>query len=246
MHVFQRCRGERGRRAGSSSRGRSAPGASSPQTPRARWHRDARPGGWRGDRPRRRLGGLQHEYRARLRRVADLGPARGRQSGPGPRGDPRRQAHDSQPWIFRLAPSRIDLYADTARNLGSIDPLQREMHLSLGCALENLLIAARAGGFSPALTLRPDPADATHVAPVELLLQPWPGSRLTPETTIRQHRATNAWRPVQISTRVEGDKAIASIANTGPVIPPEQSTASSTPSRRLDRARVDDYHGCTT
>jgi nitroreductase len=77
-------------------------------------------------------------------------------------------AHDSQPWVFRLAPSRIDLYADTARNLGEIDPLLREMHLSLGCALENLLLAAQARGLSPDLTLRPDPADATHVARVDL------------------------------------------------------------------------------
>jgi nitroreductase len=77
-------------------------------------------------------------------------------------------AHDSQPWAFRLAPARIDLYADTARNLGSIDPLRREMHLSLGCALENLLLAARARGLSPAATLRPDPVNATHVARVDL------------------------------------------------------------------------------
>src|SRR5215470_13030049 len=77
-------------------------------------------------------------------------------------------AHDSQPWGFRLAPARIDLYADTARNLGSIDPLRREMQLSLGCALENLLLVAQARGSSPALTLRPDPANQTHVARVDL------------------------------------------------------------------------------
>jgi hypothetical protein len=77
-------------------------------------------------------------------------------------------AHDSQPWVFRLAPSRIDLYADTARHLGSIDRLLREMHLSLGCALENLLLAAGARGLSPALTLQPDAANATHLARVDL------------------------------------------------------------------------------
>jgi hypothetical protein len=77
-------------------------------------------------------------------------------------------AHDSQPWLFRLAPGRVDLYADTMRNLGSIDPLRREMHISLGCALENLLLAAQAKGFNPRLTLLPDPENVSHVARVDL------------------------------------------------------------------------------
>jgi signal transduction histidine kinase len=48
---------------------------------------------------------------------------------------------------------------------------------------------------------------------------------------------------VEISTRVEGDKAIVSIANTGPVIPPEQVHRLFDPFQRLDRTRVDDHHG---
>jgi signal transduction histidine kinase len=48
---------------------------------------------------------------------------------------------------------------------------------------------------------------------------------------------------VEISTRVEGDKAIVSIANTGPVIPPEQVHCLFDPFQRLDRTRVDDHHG---
>jgi len=48
---------------------------------------------------------------------------------------------------------------------------------------------------------------------------------------------------VEISTRVEGDKAIASIANTGLVIPPEQVHCLFEPFQRLDHTRVDDHHG---
>lgn len=77
-------------------------------------------------------------------------------------------AHDSQPWLFRLAPSSVDLYADTARNLASIDPFRREMYISLGCALENLLLAAQANGLTPMLTVMPDAADKTHIARVDL------------------------------------------------------------------------------
>lgn len=56
-------------------------------------------------------------------------------------------AHNTQPWLFRIAPDRITLYADTGRNLGSFDPFLREMHISLGCAVENMVLAARAEGF---------------------------------------------------------------------------------------------------
>ena len=56
-------------------------------------------------------------------------------------------AHDTQPWKFRLGADRIDIYADTDRHLGAMDPFRREMHLSLGCALENAVLIARSSGF---------------------------------------------------------------------------------------------------
>ena len=78
-------------------------------------------------------------------------------------------AHDSQPWLFRLGSSSVDLYANTARNLGTIDPLLREMYISLGCALENLVLAAGAKGLAPTVTLMPDTTDTTHAAHVDLI-----------------------------------------------------------------------------
>jgi hypothetical protein len=76
--------------------------------------------------------------------------------------------HNTQPWLFRIADSRIDLFADPARNLGTIDPFLREMHMGLGCALENLLLAARAAGYRTALTLLPAGPDAAHTATLQL------------------------------------------------------------------------------
>lgn len=76
--------------------------------------------------------------------------------------------HNTQPWLFRVAGPRIELLADPARNIGTIDPFLREMHMGLGCALENLVLAARAGGHRTVLTLLPEGADAAHVANVEL------------------------------------------------------------------------------
>jgi nitroreductase len=60
--------------------------------------------------------------------------------------------HDTQPWLFALRDNAIDLYADRGRNLGSFDPYRREMHLGLGAAVENLVIAARALGWNAAVT----------------------------------------------------------------------------------------------
>ena len=43
--------------------------------------------------------------------------------------------------------------------------------------------------------------------------------------------------------RFERNGAVISIANTGPVIPPEQVHRLFDPFQRLDRTRVDDHHG---
>jgi hypothetical protein len=76
--------------------------------------------------------------------------------------------HNSQPWLFRVTEPQIDLVADLARNIGAIDPFRRELYIGLGCALENLVIAARATGYSTGLALLPDGAQAARVASVQL------------------------------------------------------------------------------
>jgi hypothetical protein len=57
-------------------------------------------------------------------------------------------AHDTQPWRFQIGSDRIDVYADAERHLGAMDPFRREMHLSLGCALENAVLIARSLGYA--------------------------------------------------------------------------------------------------
>ena len=78
--------------------------------------------------------------------------------------------HNSQPWLFRMTDWQIDVYADTTRRIGTIDPFLREMYIGLGAALTNLLLAARAEGYEPRLTLTPTEADPIHAARVELAL----------------------------------------------------------------------------
>jgi len=76
--------------------------------------------------------------------------------------------HDSQPWLFHVAQTRIDLFADTRRRIDLADPFLSELHIGLGCALENLLLSAPANGYTPQLTLFPDATDATKIATVDL------------------------------------------------------------------------------
>jgi hypothetical protein len=56
--------------------------------------------------------------------------------------------HNTQPWVFRVSDTEIEVLADTSRHLGSFDPYLREMHVGLGCAVENMALAAPANGFT--------------------------------------------------------------------------------------------------
>lgn len=77
--------------------------------------------------------------------------------------------HNTQPWLFVVNPNRIDLFAATNRNIGAIDPYLREMFEGLGCALENLVLAAEAKGYTYNLKLLPNPTGKTHVASISLI-----------------------------------------------------------------------------
>jgi hypothetical protein len=55
--------------------------------------------------------------------------------------------HDTQPWLFRISDDAIEVFADLSRNLGAMDAFVREMHSGLGCAIENMLVAAGPNGY---------------------------------------------------------------------------------------------------
>lgn len=60
--------------------------------------------------------------------------------------------HNTQPWKFALREDSIEIHPDASRRLPVVDPHDRELWISLGCALENLLVAARAAGYTAAVT----------------------------------------------------------------------------------------------
>ncbi len=77
-------------------------------------------------------------------------------------------AHNTQPWLFHVTDTRIDVYADLSRRITLTDPFLSEMHIGLGCAIENMVLTAPANGYVPLVTLRPDATDATHIAQIDL------------------------------------------------------------------------------
>jgi hypothetical protein len=54
---------------------------------------------------------------------------------------------NTQPWIFKVGGDSVQLYADLERRLTVTDPDCRELFISVGCALENLLVAAEHFGL---------------------------------------------------------------------------------------------------
>lgn len=80
-------------------------------------------------------------------------------------------AHNTQPWVFAVSDGRIDLFADLRRTTGANDALDREFHISLGCALENLVLAANAVGYATEVLLDPG-GESDLVARVALARAP--------------------------------------------------------------------------
>ena len=78
--------------------------------------------------------------------------------------------HNTQPWRFRVSLSWIELYIDTGRNVGALDPYLREEHIGMGCALENLMQAAAANGYAATVTIVPGKLGPIPAEPMSKLV----------------------------------------------------------------------------
>lgn len=75
-------------------------------------------------------------------------------------------SHNSQPWRYRVRDGRIDIHANLDRWLRVADADRRELHISLGCAIENLLIAIEHQEWGAAVRYLPDPSREDFIASV--------------------------------------------------------------------------------
>ena len=71
--------------------------------------------------------------------------------------------HNTQPWKFKIDNDSIEIHPDYTRSLPIVDPNHRELWISLGCALENLLITAMGMGYSPQVSY-PENGDIIKVS----------------------------------------------------------------------------------
>jgi nitroreductase len=78
--------------------------------------------------------------------------------------------HNTQPWIFKVSSTAIELHIDTQRNVGALDPYLREEHLGIGCALQNLLLAAAPNGYDAKVTYQQRTLEPLPTAPISRLM----------------------------------------------------------------------------
>lgn len=89
-------------------------------------------------------------------------------------------SHNTEPWQFRVPDNRIDVLLDFSRWLKVADDDQRELHISVGCALENLLVAAEHFGLGQDSVLLPKADDPSLAATVTFREEGQPSSHRPP------------------------------------------------------------------
>jgi nitroreductase len=89
--------------------------------------------------------------------------------------------HNTQPWLFRLTEDGVDVLVDRRRRLQTLDPVGREMFVSVGAALFNLRVALLACGVEPRVELGPGPDDPDLAARVRVST-----ARTMPPTSTRK------------------------------------------------------------
>ena len=76
--------------------------------------------------------------------------------------------HNSQPWLWRVGPHSLHLYADRSLHLQHTDPDQRDFIVSCGAALNHCVIALAALGWHATIHRLPNPNEPDHLAAIKV------------------------------------------------------------------------------
>jgi nitroreductase len=122
--------------------------------------------------------------------------------------------HNTQPWLFRLGERGLDVMVDRARQLHALDPVGREMFVSVGAALFNLRVALRVHGFEAFVELAPDPAHPDLAARVRVTTaaEVSPAARTLAEAIPRRHTNRRPFERRPVPERVLDELARAAEA----------------------------------
>jgi len=93
---------------------------------------------------------------------------------------------NSQPWKFAVNTNTISIYADLKRSLPFVDPSNRTLFMSVGCAIANLMVAGEHFCLRPSVVFFPKGQESDLVAEVKLERAGHPKGDLFPQITRRQ------------------------------------------------------------
>jgi hypothetical protein len=112
---------------------------------------------------------------------------------------------NTQPWTFQIEGNAVHLIAAWERELPVADPTRRELHISLGCALENLLVAAEHFGFRHEVVYLPRQEDDRVAATITFS----PGGTPTParssialDAILERHNDNSVYRSTPVPEEV--------------------------------------------
>ena len=118
--------------------------------------------------------------------------------------------HNSQPWLFTInSEDHITLAPDFTRRLPAVDADNRELFISLGCAAENLRIAANHYGYATTTAV-------SAAGTITVRLDKQPGAQLDPLFAQIARRQTNcALYDGRAIPQAQLDDILASAASDG-------------------------------
>ena len=112
---------------------------------------------------------------------------------------------NTQPWRFTVEGNTVQVFADPERGQPVSDPDERELYISLGCALENLLLAAEHFGFWHEVTYFPQRGSAELAASVAFAPGGTPSparAGITLDTMVRRHNDNSVYRSAPVPEEV--------------------------------------------
>lgn len=80
--------------------------------------------------------------------------------------------HNSQPWKFRVGEDCITVMPDFSKRLYMVDPLDREIFISIGCAVENICITATKFNLKTLVEIKDNNVDITFERCTDIVASP--------------------------------------------------------------------------
>lgn len=120
--------------------------------------------------------------------------------------------HNTQPWtVHVIGPAHWRIGSSTERRLPAVDPAGRETWLSIGAFLENLIVAAQAGGLAidyEVADARPPDSPVVDLRLRKDFAAPYPLARIAARRTVRRGYLSEPLSAAELRAVVAGDPSL--------------------------------------